>query len=135
VIHGVNVIGSNHYEKSCMQKLHYHVTRGLKQPLYNYTTIVSWKYRELKNKMSRYNFLEFLCSCTLVLRLYKNECTHHTYKFFNHCLILLINCTKITYDNCITMIITKALINNLCVIILEVLYWIFVKLPNYQLQQ
>jgi hypothetical protein len=50
MIHGVNVIGSNHYEKSCMQKRHYHVTRALKQPFYNYTIIVPWK--ELKNKMS-----------------------------------------------------------------------------------
>lgn len=81
MIHGVNVIGSNHYEKTCMQKCHYHVTITLRQLFYNYITIIPWKYRELKNKRSRYKILEFFCSCILVLRLYIDECTHHTYNF------------------------------------------------------
>ncbi len=76
MIHGWNITGSNNYEKSCMQKLHYHVNKALKQPIYDYTTIVPWKY-----KMSQYKFLEFFCSCILVLILYINECTHHTYNF------------------------------------------------------
>jgi hypothetical protein len=31
--------------------------------------------------MSWYKFLGFFCSCILVLRLYIDECTHHTHNF------------------------------------------------------
>jgi hypothetical protein len=36
------------YEKLCPHKLHYLITRALKQLICNYIVTISWKYRELK---------------------------------------------------------------------------------------
>jgi len=43
---------ATHYEKSCPQQLNYHATRGPKQLIYNYFTIIPWKYKELIIKIA-----------------------------------------------------------------------------------
>jgi hypothetical protein len=44
-----------HYEKSCLFEPHCLVIRVPKQLLYNYTTIKTWKYGQLRSKMPSQN--------------------------------------------------------------------------------
>ncbi len=47
------------------------------------------------------------------------------------CLTLLTSYTRITYDIYNTIGINETLINNFFATILQLLYWIFMQLPNY----
>ncbi len=65
------------------------------------------------------------------MNLYINECIHHIYGISQLCFILLTSCTKATYDNYNIIEINETLTSNLVTITLELLYWIFMHLPNY----
>jgi hypothetical protein len=43
---------NSHYEKLCPQQLDYPTTKAPKQLIYNYISIVPWKYDKLTNKIS-----------------------------------------------------------------------------------
>jgi hypothetical protein len=57
-----------HYEKLCPRQLDYLTTRAPKQLIYNYITIVPWKYDKLINKMPHQKIKELYYSCKLVAR-------------------------------------------------------------------
>ncbi len=57
-----------HYEKLCPRQLDYLTTRASKQLIYNYITIVPWKYDKLINKMPHQKIKELYYSCKLVAR-------------------------------------------------------------------
>ncbi len=105
-----------HYEKLCPQKPHYPTTKDvLKQLLQNYATTMPWEYKELKNKVSRYQFIEFYYNCVLVLRqtlVWMNECVHRIYNIGQPCLTLLANCIRVIYNNYNTTRINEALVNK-----------------------
>jgi len=54
------------YEKSCLLKPYYLVTKAPKQVIYNYTTTKVWKYGQLINKIPCQKIKELYCSCNLI---------------------------------------------------------------------
>jgi hypothetical protein len=60
-----------------------------------------------------------------------DECMHCIYNFGQPCLTLLESYTRVIYDIYNTIGINETLINNFFATILQLLYWIFMQLPNY----
>jgi hypothetical protein len=58
-----------------------------------------------------------------------NDYKHYVYGFGHLCFTLLINSTRITYDNYNTTRISENF--KLFAITLQILHWIFVQLLNY----
>jgi hypothetical protein len=65
--------------------------------------------------------------------LYIDEHTHHIYSFGQSSFILLVSCMKVTYDNYNTTRINETFIKNFFATILQLLHWMFVQLPNFEL--
>jgi hypothetical protein len=85
--------------------------------------IIPWKYKELKEN-DTLKILGILLKLHISPKMdpYIDECMHHVYGFGQPRLTLLINCTKVTYDNYNTTQINKILINNFLTITLQLLY-------------
>jgi hypothetical protein len=57
-----------HYEKSCPKQIDFPITKVAKKLIYNYVTIVLWKYGVLINTMSRQKIKELYYSYKLVAK-------------------------------------------------------------------
>ncbi len=70
-----------HYEKLCMLQPHCLAIGAPKQLIYNYTTIIQWKYEELIKRMSCEKTKKLYCSCKLVAKetpIWWNVCIVYT---------------------------------------------------------
>ncbi len=83
--------------------------KNLKKLMCNWVATILWKYEELK-----------------IGRMYALYI-----QFGQPCLTLLESYTRVTYDIYNTIGINETLINSFFATILQLLYWIFMQLPNY----
>ncbi len=86
--------------------------------------------------MGNYSMLK-ICGILLYLHVgpkmdpYTYEHTHCIYGFGQPRLTLLTNYMKVTHDNYNTTWINETFVKNFFVTTLQLLYWIFMQLPNY----